>query len=138
MVSPDGVALIGREFFILFFIFYFLNFYCYSITVVCLFSPSLLPTPAEPTSLHHLHPSPDFVPVSFIVVPAIPSSHCPHPTPPWPLRFPTSLSLVVYCLLISSIDYVPVKGEIRWYLSLTAWLISPCFIFPCSLLAHDL
>ena len=25
----------------------------------------------------------DFVHVSFIVVPVIPSSHCPHPTPPW-------------------------------------------------------
>ena len=31
--------------------FFFFNFYCYSITVVCLFSPSLHPTPAEPTSL---------------------------------------------------------------------------------------
>ena len=34
------------------------NFYCYSITVVCLPSPSLHPTPAEPTSLPHLHPPP--------------------------------------------------------------------------------
>ena len=38
--------------------FFFFNFYCYSITVVCLFSPSLHPTPAEPTSLPHLHPPP--------------------------------------------------------------------------------
>ena len=29
-------------------------FYCYSITVVCLFTPSLHTTPAEPTSLPHL------------------------------------------------------------------------------------
>ena len=36
----------------------FLNFYCYSITVVCLFSPSLYPTSAEPLSLPHLHPPP--------------------------------------------------------------------------------
>ena len=34
---------------------FFLNFYCYSITVVCLFSQSLHPTPAKPTSLPHLH-----------------------------------------------------------------------------------
>ena len=27
---------------------FFFNFYCYSITVVCLFSPSLHPTPSEP------------------------------------------------------------------------------------------
>ena len=41
---------------------FFFNFYCYSITVVCLFSPSLHPTPAEPTSLPHLHPRPWFCP----------------------------------------------------------------------------
>ena len=38
------------------------NIYCYSITVVCLFSPSLHPTPAEPTSLPQLHPHPWFCP----------------------------------------------------------------------------
>ena len=27
-------------------------------------------------------------------------------------------------MLFSSVDYVPVKGEIIWYLSLTTWLIS--------------
>ena len=32
--------------------------YCYSIAVVCFFSPSLHPTPAKPTSLPHLHPPP--------------------------------------------------------------------------------
>ena len=32
--------------------------------------------------------------------------------------------LVIFCFLFSSVDYVPVKGEIIWYLSLTAWLIS--------------
>ena len=44
-----------------FFLFFF-NFYCYSITVVCLFSPSLHPTSSEPTSLPHLHPPPWFCP----------------------------------------------------------------------------
>ena len=38
--------------------------------------------------------------------------------------FLTSMSLVIFCLLFSFVDYVPVKGEIIWYLSLTAWLIS--------------
>ena len=38
--------------------FIFFNFYCYSITVVCIFSPSLHPTPAKPTSLPCLHPPP--------------------------------------------------------------------------------
>ena len=65
--------------------FLILIFYCYSITVVCLFSRSLHPTQAEPP------PSPtstlalDFVHVSFIVVPVIPSPHCPLSTPPCPL-----------------------------------------------------
>ena len=41
------------------FVFFFIsNFYCYSITVVCMFSPSLHPTPANPTSLSHLYPPP--------------------------------------------------------------------------------
>ena len=34
------------------------------------------------------------------------------------------MSLVIFCFLFSSVDYVPVKGEIIWYLSLTVWLIS--------------
>ena len=34
------------------------------------------------------------------------------------------MSLVIFCLLFSLVDQVPVKGEIIWYLSLTAWLIS--------------
>ena len=28
------------------------------------------------------------------------------------------MSLVIFCLLFSSVDYVPVKGEIIWYLCL--------------------
>ena len=71
------------------------NFYCYSVTVVCLLSPTLQPTPAEPTSVpdiqpppqpHHHPPSltpPDPVHASFTEAPAIPSSHRPQPTPPW-------------------------------------------------------
>ena len=38
--------------------------------------------------------------------------------------FLISVSLVIFCLLFSFVDYVPVKGEIIWYLSLTAWLIA--------------
>ena len=105
---------------------FFLNFYCYSITVVCLFSPSLHPTPAEPPSLPHLHPPPWFC--SWVLY----SSSCnplfPLSPPPLTLAivrlFLTSMSLVIFCLLFSFVDYVPVKGEIIWYLSLTAWLIS--------------
>ena len=105
---------------------FFKNFYCYSITVVCLFSPFLHPTPAEPTSLPRLHPPPWFCPCVLY------SSSCntlsPLSPPHSPLvivrLFLTSMSLVIFCLLFSFVDYVPVKGEIIWYLSLTSWLIS--------------
>ena len=40
------------------------------------------------------------------------------------LLFLISMSLVIFCLLDCFVDYVPVKGEIIWYLSLTTWLIS--------------
>ena len=36
-----------------FFLCFFKNFY--SVTIVCIFSPSLHPTPANPTSLPHLN-----------------------------------------------------------------------------------
>ena len=65
-----------------------------------------------------------FVHVSFRVVPEKPSPHYP-PSPLVPVRlFLTSMSLVIFCLLFSFVDYVPVNGEIIWYLSLTTWLIS--------------
>ena len=93
---------------------FFFNFYCYSITVVCLFSSSLYPTLAKPTSLPHLPPW--FCPCVLY------SSSCnllfPLSPPHSPLAivrlFLTSTSLVIFCLLFSSIDYVPVKGEIIW------------------------
>ena len=105
-------------------------FFCYSITDVCHFSPSLHPTPGEPTSLPHLHPPPWFCPCvlySGSCNPLFPLSPPPAPPPPALaiLRlFLTSMSLVIFCQVFSSIDYVPVKGEIIWYLSLTTWLIS--------------
>ena len=111
--------------------FIFFNFYCYSVTVACLFSPSLHPTPAEPTSLPHLLPPPWFCPCVLY------SSSCnplfPLPPPPAIVGlFLTSMSLVIFCFIFSSIDYVPVKGEIIWYLSLTTWLISLSIMFSSS------
>ena len=107
----------------------FKKFYCDSITVVCIFSPALHPTPAEPTSLPHLYPPPWFCPCVLY------SSSCnllsllspPHSPLAIVTLFLTSMSLVMFCLLFSSVDYVPVKGEIIWYLSLTAWLIFDIF-----------
>ena len=106
--------------------FYFFNFYCYSIRVVCLFSPSLHPTPAKPTSITHLHPPPSFCPCVLYSSSCNPLSLLspPHFRLAILRLFLTSVSLVIFCLLFSSVDYVPVKGEIIWYLSLNAWLIS--------------
>ena len=104
----------------------FKNFCCYSITVVCIFSPSTHPIPAKPTSLPCLHPPPLFCPCVLY------SSSCKPLSPLSRLHSPlaivrlflTSVSLFIFCLLFSFVDYVPVNSEIIWYLSLTAWLIS--------------
>ena len=52
---------------------FFFSFYCYSITVICIFSPSLCFTPAKPTSLPASTLPLDFVHVFFIVAPVNPS-----------------------------------------------------------------
>ena len=93
---------------------------------MCLFSPSLHPTPAEPPSLPHLHPPPWFGPCVLYSTSCNPLSSLSPPHSPLPIvrLFLTSVSLVTFCFLFSSIYYVPVKGEITWYLSLTVWLIS--------------
>ena len=43
------------------------------------------------------------------------------------------MSLVIFCLPCSFVDYVPVKGEIIRYLSLTAWLISLSIMLSSSI-----
>ena len=97
--------------FILFYLFsIFKLFYCCSITVVCIFSPPLYPTPAKPTSLPCFHPPPWFCPCVLHSSSWIPFS--PLSLPPSLLAiirlFLTSMSLVIFCLLLSSVDYVPV------------------------------
>ena len=104
----------------------FIYFYFYSVTIVCIFSPSLHPTPASSTSLPL-----DFVHVPFIVAPIDPSP--PHSPVTIVTMFLISVSLVIFCLLFSFVDYVPVKGEIIWYLSLTAWLISLSIMLSSSI-----
>ena len=102
-------------------------FYCCLITVVCIFSPPLYPTPLStpPPSPASTLPL-GFVHVSFIVVPENLSPPLSSPFSPLAIArlLLTSMTLVIFYLLFSSVDYVPVKGEIIWYLSLTTWLIS--------------
>ena len=113
----------------------FLNFYCCSVTVVCIVSPPLYPTPAKLTSLPHLHPPPWFYPSILYSSSWKPLSPLSPPHTPLAIvrLFLTSMSLVIFCLLFSFGDYVPVKGEIIWYLSLTAWLISLSIMLSSSI-----
>ena len=109
-------------------------FYC-SITVVCIFSPPLYPTPAKPTSLFCFHPPPWFCPCVLYSSSWKPFSLLsPLPSPLAIVRlFLTSMSLVIFCLLFSFVDYIPVKGEIIWYLSLTDWLMSLSIMLSSSI-----
>ena len=84
----------------------------------------------------NLPPSPfGFVHVSFIHVPWW--SFLYYPSPPSSLDtvslFFISMSLVVFCLVVCSVDYVPLIGEIIPYLSFTAWLISRSIMLSSSI-----
>ena len=89
-----------------------------------------------------LHPSQTYLPAPLWFCPCVLHSSSwkpfsPLSLPPSPLAivrlFLTSMSLVIFCLFFSFVDYVPVKGEIIWYLSLTAWLISPSIMLSSSI-----
>ena len=112
-------------------------FHCCSSTVVCIYPSTTLPPP-QPS----LPPSPASTPSWFC--PCVLYSYSWNPFPP--LSLPTSplvtvklylisMSLVLFCLLFSFVDYVPVKGEIIWYSSLTAWLISLGIMLSSSICA---
>ena len=91
---------------------FFKLLYCCSITVVCIFSPPLPPTPAKPTSLPCFHPPPWFCPC--VLYSSSWKPFFPLSLPPFPLAivrlFLIAMPLVIFCLLFSFVDYVPVKG----------------------------
>ena len=105
--------------------YFFHIFYCCSSTVVSIFPPPFPPP--------HPSPPPTLNPFPLWLCPCVLyssswksfSSLSPPHSPLAIVRlFLTSMSLVTFSLFFSFVDYVPVKGEIIWYLSLTAWLIS--------------
>ena len=107
---------------------FFCIFYCCLVIVVPPFSPLLTPshTPPLPQSIPPHCPCHE----SSIHIPWLapfPSFHR-YPLPPSPLvtvsLFIISKSWVLFCLLVCCVDQVPLIGEIIWYLSFTAWLIS--------------
>ena len=97
-----------------------------------------LPTPAKSTSLPCFYPPPWFCPCvlySNSCNPLFPLSPLPPPPPALAIvrLFLTSMTLVIFCLLFSPVDYIPVKGQIMQYLSLTAWFISLSIVLPNSI-----
>ena len=108
----------GQTFFLSFFFFKFLLLFNYS----CL---HFLPIPPPHLSQSHL-PPPRFCPCVLYSSSCKPFSPLSPPHSPLAIvtLFLISMSLVIFRLLFSFVDYVPVKGEIIWHLSLTAWLIS--------------
>ena len=83
------------------------------------------PPQLKPPSLLCFHPPPLLCPC---VLYSSWEPFFPQSLPPSPLAivrlFLTSMSVVIFYLLFSFVDYVPLKGEIIWYLSLNNWLIS--------------
>ena len=86
---------------------FFKLIYFYSVTIVCIFSPSLHPTPASPTSLPHLYPSPWFCPCVLYSSSYRPLSPLSPPHSPLAIvtLFLISMSLVIFCFLFSFVDY---------------------------------
>ena len=107
--------------------FFFNIFYCCSSTVVS--SPHHSPPP-QPPPLPTLDPTPLwFCPCVLYTCSWKLFCLSPPLSPPTsPLvtvsLFFISMSLVIFCLLVCFADQFPLIGEIIWYLSFTAWLIS--------------
>ena len=99
------------------------------------FLPTSLPHPTKPTSLPCFHLPLWFCPCVLYSSSWKPFSPLSPPHSPLAIvkLLLTSMSLVIFCLLFSFVDYDPVKGEMIWYLSLTAWLISLSIMLSSSI-----
>ena len=96
-------------------ILFFLNLKNFLFSYNCLhFLPFPPPTPANPTSLPDLYSPPWFCPCVLYSSSCRPFSPLSPPHSPLAIvtLFLISMSLVIFCLLFSFVDYVPVKGEI--------------------------
>ena len=105
----------------------------------------------SPYSPHHSHPPQPSLPptcdptplwlcpwvlyaCSLMTLPPSPTGLSPPTSPLVTVSlFFISMSVVIFCLRVCFVDLVPLIGEIIWYLSFTAWLISlsimPLFFF---------
>ena len=124
----------------LFLYFYFLlnHFYCYSTTVVPIF----------PTLSSYAHPPPTPTVSSHTVVHVcgsfihdlclVPSSSFHHYSSTLSLLvsfslFHVSMPLVLFCLIVYFVHWIPLIGDIIWHLSFTNWLISLSILFSRSI-----
>ena len=121
-----------------YFFFLFLIYFFIVVQVQLSAFPPTTPPPAQPSS----PPSRDSTPLGFvhmsyfIVVPKNPSPFSPiilSYLPSGYCLFVLYFNVSGYILLACFFDYVPVKGEIIWYLSFTAWLISPSIMLSSSI-----
>ena len=94
------------------------KFYCCSNTVISTFRHPLPPLTFSPPPTLALAVGPLYM---FLDNPLpsfpyyLPSGYC---------QFFILMSLVIFCFLVCFVHWVPLTGEIIWYLSFTAWLIS--------------
>ena len=122
---PENVLLVFQCFFFFSFwsLFYFASLFLHAFLItLLLFNYSCLhflpttpqPTPAKPTSLPFFHPPARFCPCVLYSSSSKPfSALSPHSSPLAIVRlFLISMSLVIFYLLFSFLDYFPVKGEI--------------------------
>ena len=114
---------------------FFLLLFKYSCPI---FPPPLSPVPSTFTST--LNPTPFWLcplvlyTCSLMTLPILSPiiSHLTTPLVTVSLFF-ISMSLVIFCLLVCVADYVPLIGEIIWYLSYTAWLNSLSIMLSSSI-----
>ena len=99
------------------------------------FLPNPLPYPSQTHLLHCFCPPTCFCPCVLYSSSCNPLSSLSPPHSPLAIvrLFLTSMSLVIFCFLFSSVDYVPVNGEIIQHLSLTTWLISLSIMLSSSI-----
>ena len=122
---PSGYMSIVKWVFLILFLTFF---YCCSVTVVPIFlhcSPLPFPPPLIQSSPNHC-PCAWVLYTCFLTWPfssfpqlstsLLSSGYCQFV---W-----ISVPLALFCLLVCFVDYVPLIGEITWYLSLTTGLIS--------------
>ncbi|KAF6090797.1 hypothetical protein HJG60_012185 [Phyllostomus discolor] len=110
-------------------IYLYLNFFLLLFKYNCLhFHPTMPPTPPISASHPLTHPlwlSPCVLHMcSLMVPPIIPYYPSPSSSLITVRLFFISMSVVVFCLLVCFVGWFPLIGEIVWYFSFTAWLVS--------------